>query len=476
MKPIPLFLLCVLLGAGAAIASLAVDRSFSVTARSPDRKSVDLGSTPEPTSTGALVDVPLGTSEAKNLQSLSLEQRKQILQRLWASIRTQAPTLFTFRLPSASDLHRVANVIRDLDFQQTEALLDTLPSPATSNRELLEYKTLFLERMACLDPTAVFERGTQMKDPRWIAAALEEIARKSASDALRKIADMPEELRNSIRLVPPTMSVGVAFGGTVAELQEVLRDNPELAPKGKPSGVVYSLLSHVLAKEARHDPERALANLRQFFTSSNSSGKTGVMQPSPLAFPPEIFHGLIRELRRMSPATVSSLLDKFDLREMRSVPSNLISVEGAERCRRGGLEAALQFAERYSDQGIVSAATNGAWRSLARQDRQSAVAWIEDFPQGPIRSGIFQTIADEARGHLLGHGRRGLMLQIVPELPSRSARMDYLTNVLRRRTDPSYDFYTEIEEGSRIHAISNLAVSDSEREELLRKTAPIPSE
>ena len=141
-----------------------------------------------------------------------------------------------------------------------------------------------------------------------------------------------------------------------------------------------------------------------------------------------------------------------------------VALEAAARLRSGGVEEAIQFAEKQGKEQFTKSAAGGVWWSLAQQDRSSAMQWIEPLPQGAFRDGALNSLMQEASFRTRSWGDSAEPVRAGAELLSRSSKLDYYALLAGQSRGPGV---------SQSEFISGLPLPEADKLELRRRMAPI---
>ncbi len=419
------------------------DPSGGVALRSPDAGGED-------------ANAPIsGVSDVQSFKTLSPEQQKEAVLRLNARIEKGGYA------GSTRDTLLLARVVKDLSFEQVSALLEAMPKPAPGRRRGDSGRYILLERMAGLNPQATLESGKQSGDNDVVRAALGEIAKKNVGEALRAMAQLPEKHRASAF---STHEDGLSKpGGNLSEVAAALRENPQLLDaQGGVGYGVQRLLGQVLAKEALADPVAAVAELKRLSVDLAASKGSKTAQNAFLAYS---FSELVRNLRAESPAAASKAFDAIPASDIAQVSQWMLPLEAAARYKQGGADAAIQFAEKQLKDDSLKSAASGVWWGFAQQDRAAAMQWIDSLPQGAFRDGVLTGVAQDAQNRTNSWGDIQVAVDAAANLPSRTARLDYYATLMNS---------SRISTGMpRSEFIATLPLSEGDKQELLRRMAPI---
>jgi hypothetical protein len=139
-------------------------------------------------------------------------------------------------------------------------------------------------------------------------------------------------------------------------------------------------------------------------------------------------------------------------------------LEAAARFRRGGVEEAVQFAEKQGKEQFTKNAAGGVWWSLSQLDRPAAMQWIETLPQGAFREGALNSLMQEAAFRSRSWGDSTETIRAGAELLSRASKLDYYAQLAGQSRGPGI---------SKSEFIASLPLPESDKSELRRRMAPI---
>ncbi len=397
----------------------------------------------------------LGVSDGAGFSALSPEKQKDAIARLSARLMKQG---------KCSDQILLARVAEGLSFEQAAAFRESLPKPESGKPDPNDKaRGVLAERLAALDPARALEMGKTAEDPRFAQAAIMALAQKNGADALRALAELPDQFGARVAAEMRTGfndGVGKA-SGTVAGMADVLRANPKLLdPKSSSEGAVRRFVGQVASQAASIDPVGAMADVRAMAAS--------LVQPKPGEEPKAAESALVariasqmtRAMRIDSPESERFVFNALADSEKNDV---MVSMEAAARFRAGGVEDALQFAEKQGKEQFTKSAAGGVWWSLAQQDRASAMQWIETLPQGSFRDGALNSIIQESAFRTRTWDNPDESLKAAEDLLSRRSKLDYYALMAGQRRGglSSSEF------------IAGLPLPEVDKNELRRRMAPI---
>jgi hypothetical protein len=389
-------------------------------------------------------------SPAEGFSTFSHEKQREILQRFEAKYGMD---------PELGALLSLRRAIQGLSADQTASLIENLyQSPRNSDDGAL--RSTLASRLAALDPQRTLEIGKRFGSSVILRAALSEIAHRDGAEALRAEISLPPELKKN-----PFMGFFMTetnlspTGGSFQEMAAVLHENPSFVDDLLVSGSVGNFLGPALAQIALASPETALAQARDFFDK---------IEPRYVGLRRSIYSNTLSQMRSQSPEAASAFFDALPETDR---TREMCRDEAVARFQRQGVDAAVSFAEKQTNDSSMRFAALGIWERLATQDRSAALAWIEVLPKGPFREGVFSALkVDVEQSRALGS--EPAAVEAGMSLPSKAVRLDYFTYILSNRPGipGGLGFSANF---SKIDLVSALPLPETEKIELLRRLAPI---
>jgi hypothetical protein len=141
-----------------------------------------------------------------------------------------------------------------------------------------------------------------------------------------------------------------------------------------------------------------------------------------------------------------------------------VALEAAARFRSGGVEEAIQFAEKQGKEQFTKNAAGGVWWSLSQMDRPAAMQWIETLPQGAFREGALNSLMQEVAFRSRSWGDSTETIRAGAELLSRASKLDYYAQMAGQTRGSGL---------SKSEFIASLPLSEVDKSELRRRMAPI---
>jgi hypothetical protein len=363
------------------------------------------------------------------------------------------------------DMLLLAKLVGGLSFDQAATLWEQLPKDESAKADPTDgARSALIERLASLDPVRVLEMGTTAGDPKVAQAAIVAMAQKSGADAIRALAQLPEKLQSGVAsAMRGSFSEDLSkASGTIAGMAAALKENPKLLdPKSPTEGVVRRFLGQVASQAAASDPAAAMTELRRM--------AAGLVQVKPgedpkvaeSAMVARIGSQMTKAMRADAPGSERVVFNSLADNEKNDTQ---VALEAAARFRSGGVEEAIQFAEKQGKEQFIKNAAGGVWWSLANQDRSSAMQWIETLPQGAFRDGALNSLMQEAAFRTRSWGDSAETIGAGAELLSRSSKLDYYALLAGQSRGPGL---------SQSEFIASLPLPEADKSELRRRMAPI---
>lgn len=398
----------------------------------------------------------LNVSSGDAFRALPVEKQRDALIRLSARISKGG---------TCSDQLLLARVVNELSFEQAAALREALSKNNKSKSNTSDKaRAALAERLAALDPVRTLDLGREAADPRTTQAAISALAQKDGAAALRAFAQLPEKFQTT---VATEMKSGFTDGlgkatGSLSDMAAVVKENPRLMDSKSPGeGTVRRLIGQVASQAALSDPASAMAAVRQM-ASQMVQVKTGEDPKAAESYiVARIASQMTRTLRTDSIGSERAIFNSLADNEKNDV---MVAMEAASRFRGGGVEEAIQFAEKQGTEQNTKNAASGVWFSLAQQDRSAALRWIESLPEGAFRDGALSSVMQESAFRNRSFGDLDQSVKAGAELLSASSRLDYFALLAAQRKGTGL---------SQSEFISNLPLTDSDKTELRRRLAPL---
>lgn len=141
----------------------------------------------------------------------------------------------------------------------------------------------------------------------------------------------------------------------------------------------------------------------------------------------------------------------------------MASREAATRFQTGGIESAVSFSEKQTDDETLRSAALGTWWSLVQKDPAAASSWIDSLPSGAFRQGVLTAVMLNAWNLSNSWGSQQTAIDAGLQLSSKAAQLDYFTNMMNDRHGPP----------KRTELINDLPIPEADKMELIRRVAPI---
>lgn len=410
---------------------------------------------------------PLNASELSGFEKLSLEKQVEALRRISAKRpkdEEYAPGLQIW----------IARMARELSADQAEALIEALPQGKDGDEFL---RATIAARLAAQDPMRALELGKKLDDPRTMACAIAALAQNNGADALRAVSEIDEAKRGQVwdNLF---REGNFKSGGSFQEMAGVLREKPELLKDSRGGWAMSRILGMALTQTAMSDPAAALAMVREFGAEIEKSapadsneggsgregrrgGGRGGSRPSMVS---SMIQSTLSEMRASNPDAASRFFDSLGEKEKSSW---MHSDEAITRFQRQGIDAAVGFAEKQTNDESMRSAALGTWWVFAQRDRPAAVGWIDSLPEGAFRQGVLSAVMIDAWNQSRTWGSEQAAIEAGATLASESAKIDYFTSLM---SDRSFGFGRG---SSRAELIQSLPISDAQKSALRQRLAPI---
>jgi hypothetical protein len=411
--------------------------------------------------------VPLNASELSGFETLSLEQQVETLGRISAKRpkdEEYAPGIQIW----------IARMAKELSADQAAALIEALPRGKEGDEFL---RATIAARLAAQDPMRALELGKKLDDPRTMASAIAAIAQKNGADALRAVSEIEQAKRGQVwgNLL---REGDFKSEGSFKEMAGVLREKPELL-KDLPGGWGMSrILGTALAQTATSDPAAALALVRELGADieklapadqpeggpgreGRRGGPRGGPRPSMVS---SIIQSTLSEMRASNPDAASRFFDSLGEKEKASW---MHSDEAITRFQRQGIDAAVSFAERQTNDEFMRSAAVGTWWVFAQRDRAAAVGWIDSLPEGAFRQGVLSAVMVDAWNQSRTWGSEQAAIDAGVTLGSEATKIDYFASLMSDR------FFGFGRGSSRAEMIQSLPITDAQKSALQQRLAPI---
>ena len=475
---LPLLALSLSLVAGAALGG--------ITRRSPQTRSANENAEQEIKRASAALSATLGVSapsesarqpnaagdstlpnasETQQFATLDLAQQQQMLERVSARFpnrRDTPPSLLLW-------IHRA---VSQLSPDQAASLLEALSSNPQKDGAA---ESALASRLAALDPQRALDLGKKLANAKVTGAAIAALAQKDGAEALRTIAQLPKELRRNA-LDASRKEGFTRVGGSFEALAQTLKQNPDLVNSPESQWEIRSMLGNSLGQLALSDPKSALAQVRELSEALDTlpppdgadrdgrgRGRRGGSPPmsSPIS---ATLDSALSEMRAVSPQAASAFFDSLSEKEKSPW---MASREAASRFSSAGIEAAVSFAEKQTNDEAMRSAALGTWWSLAEKDLATASAWIDSLPSGPFRQGVLTAVMLNAWNLSSSWGDTKTAIEAGQRLSSPNAQLDYFTNLLTDRHGSPRNIAEIFQE---------LPLSEAEKIQLIQRVAPIKTE
>ncbi len=398
----------------------------------------------------------LSASDGETFNDLSKERQIDALTRLSTKILKGGGT---------GDMLLLAKLVGGLSFEQASTLWEQLPKEEGTKADPTDgARSALIERLASLDPERVLQLGKTAGDPKVAQAAIVAIAHKSGADAIRALAQLPDKLQSGVAAaMRGSFSEDLSkASGSIAGMAAALKENPQLLdPKSPSEGVVRRLLGQVASQAAASDPAAAMVELRRMAAGLVQVKPGEDPKPAESAMVARIGSQMTRAMRADAPGSERVVFNSLADTEKNDTQ---VALEAAARLRSGGVEEAIQFAEKQGKEQFTKSAAGGVWWSLAQQDRSSAMQWIETLPQGAFRDGALNSLMQEASFRTRSWGDSAEPVRAGAELLSRSSKLDYYALLAGQSRGPGV---------SQSEFISGLPLPEADKLELRRRMAPI---
>jgi len=398
----------------------------------------------------------LGASEGEAFPALPAERQKEALSRLSARILKGGGT---------GDMLLLAKLVGSLSFEQASSLWEQLPSQEGAKPDPSESaRNALAERLASLDPGRVLQMGSASSDSRLARAAVVAMAQKNGADAIRALAQMPEKFQGSVASeMRGSFNEDLSkASGTIEGMAAVLKENPQLLnPKSPSEGAVRRILGQVASRAAATDPAGAMAEVRRLAADLVQVKPGEDAKAAESAFVARIGSQMTKAMRSDAPAAERAVFNALADSEKNEVQ---VALEAAARFRSGGVEEAIQFAEKQGKEQFTKNAAGGVWWSLSQMDRPAAMQWIETLPQGAFREGALNSLMQEAAFRSRSWGDSTETIRAGAELLSRASKLDYYAQMAGQTRGSGL---------SKSEFIASLPLSEVDKSELRRRMAPI---
>lgn len=404
-------------------------------------------------------------SDTQNFGSLDFEKQKAALQRIQAKFSKSQDT------PPSIQLW-IARLASQLSADQTVALLES-GFEEKGNNALS--RTALSERLAAIDPQRALDLAKKLEDPQLAGCAIASLAVQDGALALRAAAALDEKQRSKALETLRSESL-TKIGGSFDEMTKVLKENPSFTQSSMRGwGGIQPLLGTALAQSALADPATALKQVQDLSSELESilppppedptggrDGRRGRRSggqrgPTPIT---GIVEGALSEMRSTAPEAASSFFDSLSEKERSPW---MASREAATRFQTGGIESAVSFSEKQTDDETLRSAALGTWWSLVQKDPATASSWIDSLPSGAFRQGVLTAVMLNAWNQSNSWGSQQTAIDAGLQLSSKAAQLDYFTNMMNDRHGPP----------KRTELINDLPISEADKIELIRRVAPI---
>ncbi len=473
-RPRSLFAWCAsfLIGAGLGIAAnfLSASRAGDAAETQP-RASAPARSTGDDMALQSIQSptpvAPLNTSELLGFEKLSLEKQVEALQRISdkrPKDEEYAPGIQIW----------IARMAKELTADQAVALIEALPQGKEGDEFL---RATIAARLAAQDPMRALELGKKLDDPRTMACAIAALAQNSGADALRAVSEIGEAKRGQVwdNLF---REGNFQSGGSFQEMAGVLREKPELLKDMRGNWAMSRILGMALTHTAMSDPAAALALVREFGAEIEKSapadanegasgrdarrgGNRGGSRPSMVS---SMIQSTLSEMRASNPDAASRFFDSLGEKEKSSW---MHSDEAITRFQRQGIDAAVSFAEKQTNDESMRSAALGTWWVLAQRDRPAAVGWIDSLPEGAFRQGVLSAVMVDAWNQSRTWGSEQAAIEAGATLGSESTKIDYFASLM---SDRAFGFGRG---SSRAELIQSLPITNAQKSALQQRLAPI---
>ncbi|MEK0445965.1 MAG: hypothetical protein RLZZ399_1286 [Verrucomicrobiota bacterium] len=323
------------------------------------------------------------------------------------------------------------------------------------------------ERLAAFDVERALRLGTERGSREVLKAAISVLAQQDASAALQAIAALPENLRNKALDYEDAAEMGRPKG-SLDDAMATLREHPALLqPEGASGRAVAKMLGQLAAEKAVSEPAQTLDQIR--------SAVGSLVRSNPELSEADAAKRTDRLVAQVSSATVGALREEslnhastyFDALKDTEKTSWSLSWEAVSRYKAAGPEAAIRFAEQQTNPDFMTSAASGVWWALAKEDRASAIAWIESLPAGAFRQGSLRSVMMDAWNRNKAWGDFSVAVEASDPLQSRGSKVDYFAAVLSDRHVSGRDDFSQEE------MIASLPLSEAEKQSLRSRLAPI---
>jgi hypothetical protein len=406
---------------------------------------------------GTVPAVVSGQVEIQTFAVLPAEKQRETVLK-WAA----RPAHFR----TSGDELAMVRAVKALGYEQIVGLLETMASAKGEKGDSLDFVRVSLkERLAALDPKLALELGRQKNDAQLRSAAVLALVTKNAGEGLRALAQLPEAERSGVWALAKGLDKP---GGSLADLAALVKEAPEVMKVQDLQLGVESCAGSIAARRMAADPEGGLAEWRQIAAAlraararadSGSGAKSGA-EPQQI----HLTMGMMLELRELSPEAARKAFDSLSETDKSRF---LISTEAMARLKELGADAAIRFAETQASEDSVKEAARGIWRGLAQQERSAALQWLEALPPGSFRQGVMDAVKWEASLRNRSFGSPSGYLHAGAELLSRATQLDYYEAVISPNSRASLEVSAPSE------LISSLPISESDKQELRRRLAPV---
>ena len=414
-----------------------------------------------------------GISVDTNFAALSYQEQKHILERLSKKYGQGRDYQHYHGTNYPSEVWLwLSKAIKNISADQAARLLGFPPNEEEDEDEddgigldsLL--RSTIASRLAAIDPERALELGKKTDHFQLIHSALEAIAGQDGAKALRIALDL-----DKVRFLPDFEQLSLVRGDfqkMAAVLSEKASSFLTDPSQWYQSDHLGRFLGPVLAEAVLASPETALAQVHEFFSMleklvpmdealglREQFGELGPLR--------SIFQNTLSILYTQSPQAASAFFN--GLNENERAPG-MYAQEARALLDRGGVEAAISFAETQSNGRGVSMSAMEIWSRLAEMDRPAALSWIESLPEGRFREGVLYEVRwnGAVRANELSTKTD---IEAGMSLPSKAIQLDYFTNILTNPIGLLGVFCSKSE------FVESLPLAEADKNEILRRVAPI---
>jgi hypothetical protein len=410
-----------------------------------------------------------GISVDTDFAALSYDEQKSILERLSGKYGKgrDYQRIFGTDYPPGVWLW-LSKAIRNISADQAARLLGFPPDDEGDDRVSMDplLFTTIASRLAAIDPERALELGKKADDFQILVPALEAIARQDGAKALRIALDL-----GKVGLLPDCEQLSLVRGDfqkMVAVLSEKSSAFLASPSQWNQSSQLGRFLGPVLAEGVLASPETALAQVHEFSSLLEKlAPKDGALQGreqfgelGPLK---SIVQNALLVLHSQSSRVASAFFNGLGENER---ALGMYAYEALAVLDRGGVDAAISFAETQSSERGIGMSAVQIWRRLAEMDRSAALSWIETLPEGRFREGVLHAVRHTGAmraNDLSAKTDIGTGMSI----PSKAIQLDYFTNILTNPLELYGTFFPKRE------FVESLPLSEADKNEILRRVAPI---